>query len=100
MKFNLTPRLHCRLLFLQLLQLGKPSSHFKCRSLHVRQPVRTRFGFDASPSFSPSPLASVLGLSRGPTLMTFLAGFDPDELGAFLRFFGGAMFSGVTLIGG
>jgi len=62
--------------------------------------VRTRLGFAASPSLSPSPLASGLGLSRGPTLMTFFAGFDPDELGAFLRFFGGTMFSGVVLISG
>jgi hypothetical protein len=43
MKFNLTPRLHSRLLFLQFKQSGVASSHFKCRSRQVRHPVRTRF---------------------------------------------------------
>lgn len=47
MKFNLTPRLHCLFDFRQLTQFGRPSSHFKCRSLHVRQPVRTLLGLDA-----------------------------------------------------
>lgn len=41
MKFNRTPRLHSLLLFLQLLQSGVPSSHFRCLSLQVRHPVRT-----------------------------------------------------------
>jgi hypothetical protein len=30
--------------FLQLTQSGTPSSHFKWRSLHVKQPVRTLLG--------------------------------------------------------
>lgn len=41
MKFNRTPRLHSLLLFLQLLQSGVASSHFKCLSLQVKHPVRT-----------------------------------------------------------
>lgn len=43
-KFSRTPRLHSRLLFLQFKQSGVPSSHFKCRSRHVRHPVLTRLG--------------------------------------------------------
>jgi len=42
MKFNRTPLLHSLLLFRQFIQSGTPSSHFKCRSRHVRHPVRTR----------------------------------------------------------
>lgn len=41
-KFNRTPRLHSLLLFLQFKQSGVPSSHLRCLSLHVKQPVRTR----------------------------------------------------------
>lgn len=41
-KFSRTPRLHSRLLFLQFKQSGVPSSHLRCLSLQVRQPVRTR----------------------------------------------------------
>ena len=48
MKFSRTPLLHGRLDFLQFKQSGKPSSHFKWRSLHVKQPVRTRFGLAAA----------------------------------------------------
>ena len=40
-KLSFSPRLHFRLLFLQFMQSGVDSSHFKCRSLHVKQPVRT-----------------------------------------------------------
>jgi hypothetical protein len=54
--------------------MGRPSSHFKCRSLHVKQPVRTRFGLLAawvsvevalpSTPFAPPPLAAfITGLS-------------------------------------
>ncbi len=46
MKFSRIPRLHLRLDFLQFWQLGKPSSHFKCLSRHVKHPVLTRLGFD------------------------------------------------------
>ena len=44
MKLSLTPRLHGRFDLRQLTQTGIPSSHFRCRSRHVRQPVRTRLG--------------------------------------------------------
>lgn len=43
-KLSLIPRSHLRLLFWQFKQVGKASSHFRCRFLHVRHPVRTRFG--------------------------------------------------------
>lgn len=48
MKFNLTPRLHCLFDLRQFTQFGKPSSHFRCRSLQVKQPVRTLLGRDAA----------------------------------------------------
>lgn len=41
MKLSLTPRLHSLLLFRQFKQSGVPSSHFKCLSLQVKQPVLT-----------------------------------------------------------
>ena len=61
MKFKRTPLLHTRLDFWQLLQFGIPSSHFKCRSLQVRQPVRTRFGLLAA-AVSAAPGRSVAGI--------------------------------------
>lgn len=48
MKFNRTPLLHTRLDFRQFWQFGRPSSHFKWRSLQVKHPVRTRFGLLAA----------------------------------------------------
>ena len=48
MKFSRTPRLHGRFDFLQFRQSGRPSSHFRWRSRHVKQPVRTRFGLAAA----------------------------------------------------
>lgn len=45
MKFNRTPRLQIRSDFRQLRQRPSASSHFKCLSLQVRQPVRVRFAF-------------------------------------------------------
>lgn len=47
MKLSLTPRSHLRLLFWQFMQMGDASSHFRCRFLHVKHPVLTRFGLDA-----------------------------------------------------
>lgn len=60
MKLSRTPRLHSRLLFRQLRQSGKPSSHFRCRSLHVRHPVRTRFDLVGGvvPAAATAPLLS------------------------------------------
>lgn len=90
MKFNRTPRLHVRLLFLQLLQCGSPSSHFRCRSRQVRHPVRTLLGFPPAPSlsFSASPklIKSALLSARGPTRLTFFGGFLPARLDDSLRF--------------
>lgn len=51
-KLSRKPRLHVRLDFLQLRQQGRPSSHLRCRSRHVRQPVRTRFGLPAATAVS------------------------------------------------
>ncbi len=47
-KFRRTPLLQTRLDFRQFWQFGRPSSHFKWRSLQVKQPVRTRFGLLAA----------------------------------------------------
>lgn len=44
-KFRRRPRLHSRAPFLQFTQSGTPSSHFRCRSLHVKHPVLTRLDF-------------------------------------------------------
>ena len=61
MKFNRTPLLHTLLDFLQFWQCGNPSSHLRCLSLHVRHPVRTRFGlFEAAAlNTSDEPRSSV-----------------------------------------
>lgn len=84
MKFSLMPLLQARLLFLQLLQTGRPSSHFKCLSRHVRHPVRTLFGLpDPSPSLSAS---AVIWSVTGPTLLT-LFDFLLLAMGNALRFF-------------
>lgn len=90
MKLRRTPLLHCRLLFLQLLQCGMASSHLRWRSRHVKQPVRTRLGLLAAPSsFScPSPLPTspftLTFPSRGPTRLTFLLGLVLVEGGVDL----------------
>jgi hypothetical protein len=70
MKFKRTPLLQFLLDFRQFWQIGRPSSHFKCRSLHVKQPVRTRFGLlaawdsaevaEPSAPFAPPPLAAFI----------------------------------------
>lgn len=41
MKLSRTPRLQSLLLFRQFKQSGVASSHFRCLSLHVKQPVLT-----------------------------------------------------------
>lgn len=47
-KFRRMPRLQRRLLLRQLRQSGVASSHFRCLSLHVKHPVRTRLDFVAA----------------------------------------------------
>lgn len=42
------PLLHIFPLLVQFKHVGNPSSHFRCLSRHVRQPVLTRFGFGAA----------------------------------------------------
>lgn len=60
---------------------------FKWRSRQVRQPVRTRLGFEASASLSPLPFGMLSLLSDlGPTLLTFLLGFVLEGFGGSLRF--------------
>jgi hypothetical protein len=66
-KFRRTPLLQTRLDFRQFWQFGRPSSHFKWRSLQVKQPVRTRFGLlaaAAAPSAA-SGAPSVAGICVG-----------------------------------
>jgi len=58
-KLRRTPRLQSLLLFRQLLQSGKPSSHLRWRSRHVKHPVRTRRDF---PAATPAGGAAVLVL--------------------------------------
>ncbi len=67
MKFSRTPRLHARLLFRQFWQSGMPSSHFRCRSLQVKQPVRTRLDL-AEPvaAAGPRSVASLSGALSWP----------------------------------
>ena len=48
MKLSRTPRLHILLDFRQFTHSGRPSSHFKCRSLQVKHPVRTLLGLASS----------------------------------------------------
>jgi hypothetical protein len=57
--------LHLRFDFLQLRQLGRPSSHFKCRSRHVKHPVRTRFGLGAVGSGAATTVFSALCVDLG-----------------------------------
>jgi hypothetical protein len=57
--------LHFRFDFLQLRQLGRPSSHFKCRSRHVKHPVLTRFGFGAVGSGAATAALSALLVDLG-----------------------------------
>ena len=45
MKFKRTPRLQILLDFRQLRHRPKASSHFRCRSRQVKQPVRVRLPF-------------------------------------------------------
>lgn len=62
MKFKRKPRLHKRLDLRQFWQLGRPSSHFKWRSRHVKHPVRTRLGLLAAATCSGPvlPLGTVM----------------------------------------
>ena len=60
MKFSFSPLLQVRFDFLQFKHVGTRSSHLRCLSLHVRQPVRTRFGFGSSVGGVVSALAMLL----------------------------------------
>lgn len=62
-KLSRTPRSHFRLLFWQFRQVGKASSHLRCRFLHVKHPVRTRFGLVAVGEATGGP-RSLFSLSR------------------------------------
>lgn len=44
-KLSRIPLLHLRLLLRQLMHAGSASSHLRCRSLQVRQPVLTLLDF-------------------------------------------------------
>lgn len=72
-KLRRTPRLHSLLLFRQLLQSGKPSSHLRWRSRHVKHPVRTRRDF---PAAAPAGGAADLMLPW-PSLDCPRSGTDP-----------------------
>lgn len=61
-KLSRTPRSHLRLLFWQFRQVGKASSHLRCRFRHVRHPVRTRFGL-ATDGDADGGTSSLLSLS-------------------------------------
>jgi hypothetical protein len=77
-KFNRTPRLHSRLLFLQFMQSGAASSHFKCRSRHVKHPVLTRFDFagaDVGGALFSSGFDVGDGDNSAGTLATFVVSF-------------------------
>lgn len=56
-KLSFIPRLHVFPDFLQFWQCGNPSSHFKCRSLHVKHPVLTLLGL-LGPAAELSPVAT------------------------------------------
>jgi hypothetical protein len=64
-KFRRTPLLQTRLDFRQFWQFGRPSSHFKWRSLHVKQPVRTRFGLLADAAASAASVAPSVFICAG-----------------------------------
>lgn len=66
MKFKRTPRLHSLFDFLQFWQSGTPSSHLRCRSLQVKQPVRTLFGLAAAAA---AAAATSAGTADGPVLL-------------------------------
>ena len=66
MKFKRTPLLHSLLDFLQFWQSGAPSSHLRCRSLQVKQPVRTLFGLAAAAAAAATASA---GAVDGPLLL-------------------------------
>jgi hypothetical protein len=71
-KLSFIPRLHILPDFLQFWQCGNPSSHFKCRSLHVKHPVLTLLGFLA-PACELSPTATA-GLGESITVMCICVG--------------------------
>ena len=86
MKFNRTPRLHSLLLFLQLLQSGVPSSHLRCLSLQVKQPVRTLLLFAGAGLAEGTPAAAFGegGLSSLVNILLLL-----PESGSFFLLGGG-----------
>ena len=67
MKFKRTPRLHSLFDFLQFWQSGAPSSHLRCRSLQVKQPVRTLFGLAAAAAAAAATTSA--GDVDGPVLV-------------------------------
>ena len=83
MKFNRTPRLHSLLLFLQLLQSGVPSSHLRCLSLQVKQPVRTLLLF-AGVGLDEEPPATAFGGEGGLSSLVKILLLLPDSGSFFL----------------
>ncbi len=73
MKLSRTPLLQSRFDFLQFWHMGVPSSHFKCRSLHVKQPVRTLLGLLAAGAPVFTGVSSDTGLS--PTVCELVGDF-------------------------
>lgn len=77
-KLSRTPRLHLRFDFLQLKQFGRASSHFRCLSRHVKQPVLTRLGFGGVVSCAATVLSdSFVEADEGRAVLE--EGGEPEE---------------------
>lgn len=72
-KLSRKPRLHSRFPLRQFKQSGVLSSHLRCRSRHVRQPVRTRLGF-----IGIWTIVEEMGSSFDP--LAFVNGIDVDSI--------------------
>lgn len=68
MKFKRTPLLHSLLLLRQFIQSGVASSHLRCRSRHVKHPVRTLFDLVAVVAAS-TGAAAFLGLEDSSAMV-------------------------------
>lgn len=79
-KFSFTPRLHALPDFVQFWQFGSPSSHFRWRSLHVKHPVLTLFGFFASRA------VSAAALEQGESAAVIWVLFESSKLPTRLLF--------------